>query len=49
MSNTNWRRVVLCGIVAGSIFSFMAVALDFLGLGQTRYMQAIQSGFGRGP
>ena len=49
MSHTNWSRVVLCGIVAGSLFSFMAVALDFLGLGQTRYMQTIQSGYDRGP
>lgn len=49
MGKTNWRRVVLCGIVAGSIFSFMGVALDFLALGQTAYMQAILAGFGRGP
>lgn len=49
MSNPNSGRVVLCGIVAGSLFSFMAVAVDFLGLGQTRYMEAVHSGFGRGP
>ena len=49
MGKMNWGRVVLCGIVAGSVYSILAVAIFFFALHETAFWQADLAGYRRAP
>ena len=46
MGKINWGRVVLCGIVVGSVYSLLGLPVFLFALGETAYMQAVQKGLG---
>lgn len=49
MGRINWGRVILCGIVAGCVYTILAVALSFFALHETAFGQANQAGYRRAP
>jgi len=49
MGKMNWGRVVLCGIVAGTVYTILGVFLSYFALQETGFVQANLTGYRRAP
>jgi hypothetical protein len=49
MGKVNWGRVLLCGIVAGTVYTILGVFLSYFALQETGFGQANLAGYRRAP